>query len=190
MTDREERIRRARERAQTLRGIKVEHVAAPYLFQTPREVVKTMIDYADLEPGMSVLEPSAGTGSIIAEIPLSCPIVAVEVNSALASLLRAQGRALVVESDFLTLDPGTLGRFDRILMNPPFDHGVDIKHILHAQKFLKPDGRLVAICADGPKQREEFDGIAYLYESLPAGTFADAGTNVNTAIVVLGGIHA
>ena len=45
-------------------------------------------------------------------------------------------------------------------MNPPFDHGADIRHIEHARAKLKPGGRLVAICAAGPRQRERFEAIA------------------------------
>ena len=38
-------------------------------------------------------------------------------------------------------------------MNPPLDHGVDIKHIERAATMLCPGGRLVAVCANGPLQR-------------------------------------
>jgi hypothetical protein len=37
-------------------------------------------------------------------------------------------------------------------LNPPFGNADDIKHIMHAWKMLKPGGRLVAICANGPRQ--------------------------------------
>ena len=49
------------------------------------------------------------------------------------------------QADFLECN-GDLGTFDRIVMNPPFTNGDDIKHIMHALKMLKPGGRLVAIC--------------------------------------------
>jgi 16S rRNA G1207 methylase RsmC len=136
---------------------------------------------------MRVLEPSAGTGSLIACIPEDCIIVAIEINYALVTLLRAQGRAAAIQADFLGVKPDAIGGFDRIVMNPPFDHGSDIKHIEHAQTFLEPGGRLVAICSDGPRQRAAF-ADAEFYEPLPAGTFAESGTGVNTAIVILGGI--
>jgi len=75
--------------------------------------------------------------------------------------------------------------FDRILMNPPFTHGADIPHILHARKFLTPGGRLVAICAAGPKQQAALQPLAVAWIDLPAGSFASEGTTVTTAIVVL-----
>src|SRR4051794_285291 len=76
-----------------------------------------------------------------------------------------------------------LGKFDRIVMNPPFDHGSDIEHIRHAMKYLKPGGRLVAICANGPRQREAFTDESEHWEDLPANTFA--GTGVSAALFVM-----
>jgi len=35
---------------------------------------------------------------------------------------------------------GELGTFDRILMNPPLDHGADIRHIEHARGKLRGGG--------------------------------------------------
>jgi 16S rRNA G1207 methylase RsmC len=49
-----------------------------------------------------------------------------------------------------------LGTFDRIIMNPPFENAIDIKHIKHALTMLNPGGRIVALCAKGPRQREAF----------------------------------
>jgi protein-L-isoaspartate O-methyltransferase len=90
--------------------------------------------------------------------------------------------------DFLEQN-GNLGTFDRILMNPPFENGADIKHIQHAMKMLKPGGRLVAICANGPRQQSTLKPLAEnsggWYEDLPAGTFASQGTNVNTALLLI-----
>lgn len=74
--------------------------------------------------------------------------------------------------------------FDRVIMNPPFENGSDIKHIRHALSFLKPGGRLVAICAAGPRQREAFQSEAEEWIDLPAGSFKSQGTDVNTAVVV------
>lgn len=62
---------------------------------------------------------------------------------------------------FLSLDPDDLGSFDHVIMNPPFENANDIRHIQHAKAFLKPRGLLVAICADGPRQREKLMPLAY-----------------------------
>ena len=59
--------------------------------------------------------------------------VAIEINHQLAARLEERfPRWLVYRDDFLIADRSNIGLFDRILMNPPFDHGVDIKHIATA----------------------------------------------------------
>jgi len=44
-------------------------------------------------------------------------------------------------------------------MNPPFVNGADIAHIRQALKLLKPDGCLVAICANGPRRRDQLGAL-------------------------------
>lgn len=58
------------------------------------------------------------------------------------------------------------------------------KHIAHALTMLAPGGRLVALCAAGPKQRARLQPIASEWIDLPAGSFKSEGTNVSAAIVV------
>jgi 16S rRNA G1207 methylase RsmC len=84
-------------------------------------------------------------------------------------------------------EPGA--QFDRVLMNPPFEKGGDVKHIQRAFGMLKPGGRLVAICANGPRQALTLRLLAEksggLWEELPEGAFADEGTSVKTALIVI-----
>ncbi len=177
----------------TLKGGGVQVVVAPQLFPTPRDLAEEMVTIAEIEPGHIVLEPSAGTGAIIGAMgglmfghaPERGAVHAVEINGNLAERLRHEFPLTMVHcGDFLDFDPSA-HRFDRVLMNPPFSNMADLKHIEHARKFLKPGGRLVAICADGPRQRERLQLIASEYRPLPAGTFKAAGTMVNTALVVI-----
>ena len=164
----------------------VQVVAAPQLFPTPPEIARQVVELADLRPGQNVLEPSAGTGRLldaIAKAGGGVNVYAVEINAALAEALR--GRVTDYRcADFLSLN-GELGAFDRIVMNPPFVNGADIRHIEHARAKLKPGGRLVAICANGPRQRAALEPIASEWIDLPAGSFSEQGTNVNAAIVVI-----
>ena len=176
--------------AETLRtGVQV--VTAPQLFPTPRDLAQRVADLADIQPGERVLEPSAGTGAILgamggrmfAHNPERGEVVAVELNAKLAERLRTEFPLTKVQcADFLQLN-GDLGAFDRVLMNPPFENGADIKHIQHALSMLKPNGRLVAICANGPRQVEKLQPLASSWEDLPAGTFA--GTGVRAALIVI-----
>jgi 16S rRNA G1207 methylase RsmC len=166
-------------------GQKVEIVTAPTLFPTPKSTAEYVIELADIGAGMRVLEPSAGTGALLDELPFAADVVAVEIMYSLVRRLREKYPSYsIVDGDFLEVGRG-LGVFDRIVMNPPFDHGLDIKHILYARELLAPGGRLVAICADGPKQRERLFQLADIYEELPEDTFAAQGTRVRTAVVVI-----
>jgi 16S rRNA G1207 methylase RsmC len=116
--------------------------------------------------------------------------VAVEINSSLVEnlMLLAFHRIDIHQADFLSLDSQYLGTFDKIIMNPPFENGVDIKHIKHALTMLKPGGRLVALCANGPRQREAFKDMAEYWEDLPQDSFKEQGTRVNVALMVLNNI--
>lgn len=184
MNDRQARIDAARSRARALKGQKVEIVAVPYLYATPADVSRRVVELADIREGMTVLEPSAGTGALIQAVTVPVYLSAVEINRVLADRIQERYPAANVYcNDFVLEERATLGTFDRVIMNPPFDHGLDIRHINHALDLLNYGGRLVAICANGPRQRAEFEPIADLYEPLPADTFA--GTGINTAIVVI-----
>lgn len=173
---------------ETLRaGVQV--VTAPQLFPTPAELAAKVIDLAQIENGQCVLEPSGGTGALIKEIVarFDTEILTYEIMPALCSHLARtfpSYRVKAVCKDFLEVDDFE-GCYPRIVMNPPFANGADIKHIQHARRFLAPGGRLVAICANGPRQREELMPLAELWEDLPAGTFKQQGTNVNTALLVI-----
>ena len=164
----------------------VQTVSAPQLFPTPDDLADKMASYLDIENGHTLLEPSAGTGALLSAVRrrmVAAVHTIIEMNCKLANRLR-QDYDGVTQADFLQCGP-ELGTFDRVLMNPPFANGADIKHIEHARGMLKPGGRLVAICANGPRQRAAFMDVAEHWEDLPAGTFKEAGTNVNTALLVL-----
>lgn len=193
-------------RASLAAGVQV--VAVPQLFPTPPDVARRVVQLADVRPGQTVLEPSAGTGPLVRAVQdafcgADCGrVVAVELSGGLVQRLeQLRNRTLdansanfeIIGADFLEWNlasriPGIPDRlFDRIVMNPPFKDGADIQHIQHARRMLKSGGRLVAICANGPRQQRALQGEAVIWEELPAGTFD--GTNVRAAIVVLEGIY-
>lgn len=181
---------------ETLKAGGVQVVAAPQLFPTPRDLAERMVDLAEIQPGDRVLEPSAGTGAILGAMggrmfghnPDRGELMAVEINDKLAQHLEREFPLTnVATADFLECGTHNLGTFDVILMNPPFGAASDIRHIKHALGFLRPGGRLVAICAHGPRQVAALKPLADVYggtwESLPDGTFKDAGTNVHSALL-------
>lgn len=172
-------------------GVKVEVVNQ--LFPTPRDLAQEMAELADVQPGDRVLEPSAGTGMLLGALggamfghnPDRGSVVAVEINRGLAErLMRDYPLTTVINADFLDM-LGTDAKFDKVVMNPPFESGADIKHIRHAMTMLKPGGRLVAICANGPRQQAQLRPLAIKWKILPADTFA--GTGVNAVLLVIEG---
>lgn len=177
----------------------VQVVTAPQLFPTPREVAERVAELADVRPGHKVLEPSAGTGMLLGALGgrmfnepqiggvTDGAVLAVELNRDLAERLKREFPLThVLNADFLECGSHNLGgAFDRIIMNPPFENGADIKHIKHALTMLAPGGKLVAICANGPRQQEKLQPLADSWEELPPGTFA--GTGVRSALLTVRG---
>lgn len=161
----------------------------PGFFPTPEGIAELMFSYADIEAGMCVLEPSAGTGSLIKPIvdSVDTEILAYEYNSTLVSILSKSFpsyRVHVEQADFLEVNDFK-GQYPRIIMNPPFDRGQDIQHIKHAIDFLAPGGKLVALCANGPRQEKELMPLADHWEVLPDKSFKESGTGVNVALMVI-----
>ncbi len=168
-------------------------------FPTPeaaadRLIEDAKIDTRDRGPLLRVLEPSAGFGSLARRclgprVQVDC----VEIQPALAAkLTAAQVYGRVHNVDFLQIDPATTGLYDRIVMNPPFDRERDIDHVIHALKFLKPDGFLCAIMSAGTEFRETRKSVAFRalmekmqasWRDLPPGSFSASGTNCNTIIL-------
>jgi phospholipid N-methyltransferase len=124
-------------------------------FPTPAPLAQRMADALEMQPGMTVLEPSAGKGNLADAVRAAEPgaqIDAVEMSSTLREILKEKGYPLV-GSDFMEFKPDEL--YDRIIMNPPFSKGMDADHVRHAYDMLKPGGRLVAITGEGIFFRED-----------------------------------
>ncbi len=164
-------------------------------FPTPAAVVDQMTDAANLPGGPClILEPSAGSGAICEGIKRAAPAATVEAferHFSLRDVLALKGVELV-GNDFTEAAPAP--RYDRVLMNPPFENGQDIEHVRHAFRFLKPGGRLVAIMSPGPFYRQDrravefrewFEAMGGARVDLPAGSFKESGTGIATVLVTL-----
>lgn len=168
-------------------GVRIE--TAPLLYPTPPSVAARMVELLDLEQDQSVMEPSAGTGNLLAALPvesLDLDVRAFEIQPRLVEYLKDRfTKVLVKQADFLDISPTVWGGLDRVIMNPPFNGGLDIKHIEYALTFLKPSGRLVALCAAGPRQEVKLRPLSSHWEVLDAGTFKEAGTMVRSVMLVI-----
>lgn len=157
-------------------------------FPTPAGVADEMIEAADIQDGMKVLEPSAGMGHIaerIREAGVEPDVV--EMSNSRKELLEAKGFN-VVGRDFMEV---TDGGYDRIIMNPPFGDRRDALHVQHAYDLLNPGGRLVTIMGEGvffgqDKKAQEFrdwlEARNGTDEKLAEGTFNDPSLPVNTGV--------
>jgi len=166
-------------------------------FDTPPALAAEVVKLADLTPETHVLEPSAGIGNLVAEIAKTtawCNAIELDGKRYDALCRRAMGENVhVLHSNFLTaVSPSAI--FDRVVMNPPFAKQADVDHVLHALKFLKPGGRLVAIMSAGARFREnrKADGfrkhVAALgaeWRDVPEGAFKESGTLVRSCILIV-----
>ena len=161
-------------------------------FYTPATVAAELVGLADIQAGMTCLEPSAGEGAIaLAAKQAGANVTTVEMNPEAVSVLESHGFTPEVR-DFLTLEPQAA--YDRVLMNPPFTNHQDIRHVQHAYRFLKPGGKLYSIMSPSftfgdAKERQEFRQFlaehGRVVKELPAGAFSESGTEVRTVIVEL-----
>lgn len=173
-------------------------------FYTPAAVADKLVEWACIEPGQWVLEPSAGLGALV--VPAAKAGGIVTCIEQCADSAKAIGRIKlpgidnpgikeVFIGDFLTFKPGPrLREFDRVLMNPPFTKGQDVDHVTHAFKFLRTGGWLLAIMSksfdghSGKKYaafRELLAANGEVLERLTDGEFKESGTSIDTVIVKL-----
>jgi len=179
-------------------------------FPTPPDLARTLVDAADIRPGHSVLEPSAGTGALIDAILEAGParILAFERDPGMRFDLAVKygrtpthlDRVVDIDGendpnllDFLDAPPEP--RVDRVVMNPPFTRvgrGDHLDHVRHAFEFLKPGGVIVSVLPSGVTFRKDrrYSEFRSLVEeqdgeitALPEGSFKVSGTGVNTAML-------
>ncbi|GGZ73153.1 class I SAM-dependent methyltransferase [Streptomyces echinoruber] len=164
-------------------------------YPTPTRVVDEMLAHAGIREGMRVLEPSAGTGSIVGPATECGAVVdCVEIDERRVHVLREQGAARrVVHADFLDLDPlDSPHGYQRVLMNPPFSTAV--RHVKHALGFLDDDGTLIAVMPEtvmwhSDRATAEFRELVAraggTFAPLPEEAFAPSGVRVRTVLLVV-----
>lgn len=165
-------------------------------FETPPALVDQMIDYAEIEDGHRVLEPSAGRGAIldgICRAHLAGALIhVVELDPVNREVLSERQDCQLVGDDFLKFEAPAGLLYDRVVMNPPFSKQQDIAHVTRAFGMLKRGGLLVAIMSVGVEFRQDRKATEFRelvrevdgeIERLPEGSFKSSGTGVNTCLV-------
>lgn len=164
------------------------------------EIVAEYSNVPALGAGASVLEPSAGDGAFVSAILAAnayVAVVAVEPNLSRLSKVEDLHRVRRVHGAFEDFAAQTGGRFDAVVMNPPFavpgQPSIWIDHVRLAFDLLAPNGRLAAIVPSGLMHRQdrrhremrEFVETHGGYEQLPDDAFKASGTGVRTVVVWL-----
>jgi len=170
----------------------LEELRMEYCFiPTPSKLAARMVVLANIQSGMSVLEPSAGRGAIAEHFPEKENVTCMEILPENALYLTQQGFKTHC-GDFLGCFEGE--RFDRIVMSPPFRDGMDTAHVLEAYRLLESGGRLVSLMHD----RLRHDAISPNYVNfrgfmetcqgqvfpIPPGSFLP-DSNVDAVVVIL-----
>lgn len=161
-------------------------------FETPASVADWIVMLADgVSPNDTVLEPSAGRGSIIKAIHRACPDVVVDCFELMpenCELLSKLPNISIIGDKFS--DTGK--RYSKIIANPPFAGNQDIQHVRLMYQCLAESGTLVAItsrhwlfaeektCNDFREWLKQVGGQQY---EISEGEFKESGTTIATMAI-------
>lgn len=119
-------------------------------FPTPKNLIEKMLEeYKNKPLPKNILEPSAGKGDIIDYVNKiqnkrqeQSNIYAFEFVEELQQIIKSKQNCQLLGNDFMAYRSKKI-KFDLILMNPPFDRGVN--HVLHAWEMLGNGGKVIAL---------------------------------------------
>lgn len=176
-------------------------------FSTPPTVAYVLAKILNPLPEETILEPSAGTGSLAAWLKIAgCSLQLNEISGMRRTLLELQGyKPSGVNAEFLDeLLPEEITP-DGVLMNPPFsasggrtrtgDSNFGFRHVKSALERMKKGGRLVALLGCDALTKTD-KGLRFLNEialdydlkaviNLPKSAFYKYGTTFPTAIICI-----
>jgi phospholipid N-methyltransferase len=165
-------------------------------FPTPKKIAQQMVYYADIQPHESVLEPSAGQGSIIKEINTQTGVIPhfyelMDTNmSVMKKDISIKGQ--FVAKDYLKENNGLL--YDKIIANPPFSKNQDIDHIEQMYSNCKVGGMIVTLCSKHwtlSKNKKEthfrnfIESLNHEILDVEAGEFKESGTNISMLMLII-----
>lgn len=163
-------------------------------FATPPHVADWLVSLVGVSKDDRILEPSAGTGSIVDAILKACPECQVDCFELMPEnqeqLIKKEGVNLIGE-DFLQ---SQVNGYTRIIANPPFSGNQDVYHVMEMYSRMSTGGKLAVImsrhwtfskekkCVEFRKFLENIDAQII---DISAKEFATSGTNIATVAVVI-----
>jgi predicted RNA methylase len=166
-------------------------------FFTPEDVADAVTPFERFKDNDKILEPSAGDGSGLLKSILKTKsrvsVWTVEIDEENCERIREIDDKRIIyctNTDFLEVIPNPI--YDYIIMNPPFAKNQDIKHVLHAFKFLVPGGKLIAITSPHWEIAKEKECVefrewlatqSFFVEEIEEGAFKTSGTKIKTTLL-------
>jgi hypothetical protein len=157
-------------------------------FTDNKQLLDQLVELAQIETHHTVLEPSAGIGSIADKLKeYTNNLDVVEYNYGFAELLKLKDHN-VVANDFLTYNSNN--KYDRIVANVPFSD--EQEHIKQIYNNLKDGGKAVIITSShytfaSDRKSQDFrnwlDCLTHEVLEVPEKSFSH--TNVNARILVI-----
>lgn len=124
------------------------NVAELSQWYTPPRAARALHDFAAIPAGARVLEPSAGRGALILPRP-DLVWTAIDIDQVNCVALLATSARDVGQADFLAIEPPD-EPFHYACMNPPYENGADLAHVLHALDFAE---RVVVLLGSDAEHR-------------------------------------
>lgn len=164
-------------------------------YATPAWVADMMVGDLAILPEHRILEPSAGTGSLVEAVHREIPFVVVdcyELNEQNYRYLGVLPGVNMCGRDFM--ESSDTEDYDRIIANPPFRNNQDVEHIIKMYRRLKPGGVMAVITSTHwtfaeDRKSSEFrtwlQGKCRYKKELPEGTFKGSGTLVATMYMII-----
>lgn len=164
-------------------------------FETPVEIARRLaVRLGEVEPSDKILEPSAGCGALVKAVLGEWPdhvVDCYELMEENRSELEKIPNARLLGEDFIESE---VGMYDKIIANPPFANNQDIKHVMKMWEHLSEGGQMAVIMSKhwqfaSDKASKDFrafvDSIDHDITEVPAGSFKDSGTNIETVMLVM-----
>lgn len=164
-------------------------------FETPMPIARRLAArLGDVESSDKILEPSAGRGALINAVLETWPdhvIDCYELMDDNRAELAKIPNARLLGNDFMEAE---VGIYDKIIANPPFTNNQDIKHVMKMWDHLADGGQMVVIMSKhwqfaSDKASKDFRSFVesndYDITELPAGSFKESGTNIESLMLVL-----
>jgi hypothetical protein len=160
---------------------------AHQFYATNESLGARVAQLAQIRDGATVLEPQAGQGGIVAQLPANARITAVEISPLHCGILRSKfgDRVEVVEADFIVQAEQWWRagrRFDYIAANPPFADGRARAHTEAAASVLAAGGTLATILPLSMMGSDFLVGCTHEWHGPFANEFA--GTSVSVCILI------